>query len=209
MDAAIEEFGHYGRHGASLDRIVRAAGCTTGALYGHFRSKEDLYLAVYAEVTARITGEVGALAAAVDGVDIPAPEPGPRPAARRKRRPIPVPDERGVGPAADAWLAWHRDDPRPFRLNASFLLDLPDDPGIRAEVVAQRRRLREVMAAWVEDIARRRGRRLVLPADEVAVVLHALAIGMVLEQIGDPEAVSGRFGVWFEAVLNGLMERDR
>jgi AcrR family transcriptional regulator len=34
----------------SLDEVCARAGVTKGALYHHFRSKEDLFLAVYAEV---------------------------------------------------------------------------------------------------------------------------------------------------------------
>ena len=35
---------------ASLDEVCARAGVTKGALYHHFRNKEDLFLAVYAEV---------------------------------------------------------------------------------------------------------------------------------------------------------------
>jgi AcrR family transcriptional regulator len=42
MAAAIDCFAHHGYQGASIDRIARAAGVTKGALYYHFRDKEDL-----------------------------------------------------------------------------------------------------------------------------------------------------------------------
>ena len=43
MTVAGEEFLQKGFQGASLRNIVRKAGVTTGAFYGHFKSKEDLF----------------------------------------------------------------------------------------------------------------------------------------------------------------------
>ncbi len=43
MTVACEEFLQKGFQGASLRNIVRKAGVTTGAFYGYFKSKEDLF----------------------------------------------------------------------------------------------------------------------------------------------------------------------
>ncbi|HEY8516648.1 MAG TPA: TetR/AcrR family transcriptional regulator [Candidatus Binatia bacterium] len=42
MAIAIDCFARYGYAGTSIDRIARAAGVTKGALYYHFRDKEQL-----------------------------------------------------------------------------------------------------------------------------------------------------------------------
>jgi TetR/AcrR family acrAB operon transcriptional repressor/TetR/AcrR family transcriptional repressor of mexAB-oprM operon len=42
MSAAIDCFAVHGYQGASIDRIARAAGVTKGAVYYHFRDKEEL-----------------------------------------------------------------------------------------------------------------------------------------------------------------------
>src|SRR5215468_9641721 len=42
MSAAIDCFARYGYQGTSIDRIARDAGVTKGAVYYHFRDKEDL-----------------------------------------------------------------------------------------------------------------------------------------------------------------------
>jgi AcrR family transcriptional regulator len=42
MAAAIDCFARFGYQGASIDRIARHAGVTKGALYYHFRDKEEL-----------------------------------------------------------------------------------------------------------------------------------------------------------------------
>ncbi len=44
MDIAIDCFARYGYQGASIDRIARAAGLTKGAIYYHFKDKEELLL---------------------------------------------------------------------------------------------------------------------------------------------------------------------
>jgi TetR/AcrR family transcriptional regulator, acrAB operon repressor len=42
MTTAIDCFAHYGYAGTSIDRIARAAGVTKGAIYYHFRDKQQL-----------------------------------------------------------------------------------------------------------------------------------------------------------------------
>ncbi|GED56482.1 TetR/AcrR family transcriptional regulator [Brevibacillus formosus] len=46
IDSAIEIFAQLGFHGASVDKIADHAGFTKGAVYAHFQSKEDLFLAI-------------------------------------------------------------------------------------------------------------------------------------------------------------------
>lgn len=46
---AIDCFARYGYAGTSIDRIARAAGVTKGALYYHFRDKEQLLFAAVKE----------------------------------------------------------------------------------------------------------------------------------------------------------------
>ena len=58
---AIDEAIAYGPQGAKVERIAAAAGCTTGALYTHFRSKDDLFVAVYHEGITRFGAEAAAL----------------------------------------------------------------------------------------------------------------------------------------------------
>jgi len=47
LDAAEEVFVRDGYDGAQLVAIASAAGRSKGALYGHFKSKEDLFLALF------------------------------------------------------------------------------------------------------------------------------------------------------------------
>jgi TetR/AcrR family acrAB operon transcriptional repressor len=45
MDVAIDCFAKYGAHATTIDRIAKAAGLTKGALYYHFKDKEELLFA--------------------------------------------------------------------------------------------------------------------------------------------------------------------
>jgi AcrR family transcriptional regulator len=53
VDAALDLFAEQGFHGTSMREIASAAGLTGGSLYHHFDSKEDILLAVVAEIPAR------------------------------------------------------------------------------------------------------------------------------------------------------------
>ncbi len=47
LAAAAQVFAERGFHGASLDEVAAVAGFTKGAVYSNFKSKEDLFLALF------------------------------------------------------------------------------------------------------------------------------------------------------------------
>lgn len=55
IDSARELFGSQGFANTSVDEVVRHAGVTKGALYHHFRDKDDLFRAVVEEVKLEVT----------------------------------------------------------------------------------------------------------------------------------------------------------
>ena len=55
--AARKLFGKQGYAGTSVDEVVRAAGVTKGALYHHFRDKDDLFRAVVEQVKVDVTAK--------------------------------------------------------------------------------------------------------------------------------------------------------
>jgi AcrR family transcriptional regulator len=65
MDIAIDCFARYGYQGASIDRIAKAAGLTKGAIYYHFKDKEELlFEAVKNRVSQferRVTADLGGI----------------------------------------------------------------------------------------------------------------------------------------------------
>jgi len=58
--AARDLFGEQGYASTSVDEIARRAGVTKGALYHHFRDKDDLFRAVVEDVKRDVTDVVGA-----------------------------------------------------------------------------------------------------------------------------------------------------
>ncbi|WP_406149319.1 ScbR family autoregulator-binding transcription factor [Streptomyces sp. NBC_01012] len=54
IHAAAEAFDQVGYHGAGLNSILQKAGITTGAMYFHFKSKQDLARAVVVEQAAEL-----------------------------------------------------------------------------------------------------------------------------------------------------------
>jgi AcrR family transcriptional regulator len=61
--AAAHVFAHEGFAGASLEQIARHAGYTTGAIYWHFKDKDDLFLLLFEE---KIRNRITDLRAIVD-----------------------------------------------------------------------------------------------------------------------------------------------
>ena len=53
LEAALKEFSQSGYEAARLEDIAAAAGVTRGAIYHHFDSKADLYLALIDEAAAK------------------------------------------------------------------------------------------------------------------------------------------------------------
>ncbi|MEV6638785.1 TetR/AcrR family transcriptional regulator [Amycolatopsis sp. NPDC051371] len=58
LDAAAEAFMVHGFANATIDDIAREVGATKGLVYYHFRSKFDIFLAVYEEAMGRVRGRV-------------------------------------------------------------------------------------------------------------------------------------------------------
>lgn len=57
-------FAERGYAGTSTEEIVLRAGVTRGALYHHFRNKEDLFRAVFSQVEEEVLGQVTSVAMA-------------------------------------------------------------------------------------------------------------------------------------------------
>ena len=58
LEAATELFAERGYAGVGTQEIVQRAGVTRGALYHHFRDKEDLFRAVYERVEQELTERI-------------------------------------------------------------------------------------------------------------------------------------------------------
>lgn len=67
LEAAVKEFGAKGFHATGITDITRAAGVALGSFYTWFESKEVLYRAVVAHLTAQLRDFVGPRIKDVEG----------------------------------------------------------------------------------------------------------------------------------------------
>jgi len=58
LRVATDLFAKHGYQATSIDQIVAAAGYTRGALYWHFRGKDELFLAVYENAVEQMTATI-------------------------------------------------------------------------------------------------------------------------------------------------------
>ncbi len=68
VEASIELFARRGYHGTSVAQIAKATGLTKGALYWHFKDKEDLFLTVLDRIREHWRQNVLSRVEAADGV---------------------------------------------------------------------------------------------------------------------------------------------
>lgn len=158
VDAAEEVFATKGFTAATVDDIARTAGYTKGAVYGHFGSKEHLFLAVsdrywrrYFETFAELLAPIGRVG------DIELDE-----IARRWRE------------LSRAGGAQHA------ALGHEFTLYLLRNPAAREQVAAKRRAVVEDLARFVTAGMAQLGATLTMPAETFAQLLIATSDSVIL-----------------------------
>jgi AcrR family transcriptional regulator len=163
--AARRVFARHGFHGASVEEIASEAGFSTGALYSNFDGKEDLFLVLMDreidEHAREIADAVGARASV---------------------------SERATG-GARQWMTMIEREPEVLLLFMEFWAYGVRDAEIRPKVAAQFAHMREVLTTLVADGVREFDLELDIPAEQLAIVIDALADGIARQKLADPEAV--------------------
>jgi TetR/AcrR family transcriptional regulator len=96
--AARRVFGQHGFAGATIERIARLAGLSVGAIYLHFRGKEELYVSLVEERLAELADRIELVA-----------QPGGDPHAQLRQAWCVLLDERAIWMEL-AQRAWHVPD---------------------------------------------------------------------------------------------------
>jgi AcrR family transcriptional regulator len=161
LQAAAEVFAERGFAAASLDQVAAAAGFTKGAVYSSFRSKDELFLALMESEVARRVEVVEAALRTTDDLAGALAAVG----AELSRR--------------DTWQL----------LFLEFWQRAVRDADVRRAFVASRRTLRARVTAVVERFLAERPVRTGWDAASLTVVLLALANGLAVEALPDPDAV--------------------
>jgi AcrR family transcriptional regulator len=166
LEAATRVFRRRGYRGASVEAIAAEAGYTVGALYSNFERKDDLLLALLEEEIGAITKRVVAAAAEADD------------AIEKLRR------------GALEWMAVLDEEREFYVLLIEFWTLWVRDPELRREHAERFAALRRALGQLVEEQTRQLGLYLRLSPEEVGAAVVALADGLALQHLADPEAFS-------------------
>jgi AcrR family transcriptional regulator len=178
--AAAHVFARRGFHGSSLEEIARQAGYTTGAIYWHFTSKEDLFLAVYETYTTTRVREWEEIKRGVDAGDLPATRAW-----------------------ADQWMRRLHDDPEFLILAVEFLVHAWRNPPLRDAFANRVAAGRLALARILEDEAARGAFELPMAAEDLATVLRELGSGLGLAKLIDPDGIpDSLFGDFTDAFFD-------
>lgn len=158
LDAAEEVFAEKGFTPASLDDIARAAGYTKGAIYKHFTTKEDLFLAVSDRYWRRYFDNFAEVLSA-------ATEVGTRELDAIAQRWRQLSIDRGAEHAA---------------LGHEFTLYLLRNPDARERVAAKRSEVVDELAKFIVRGVDQLGGSLLIPPSTFAQVLIATSDSVVL-----------------------------
>lgn len=152
--AATEVFARRGFEGASLEEIAEAAGFTRGAIYKNFDGKEDLFFAVIDLLNEQVIEAFRAIA----------PESA-------------SPGDWDISRLAGLWRA-SVGESELFSMGKEYELYVLRNPDARPRAVAHRRKQRDLVAAFIEEVAEHSGMTLRLPASTLASIILAAADGL-------------------------------
>ncbi|MBP2454915.1 TetR/AcrR family transcriptional regulator [Mycolicibacterium lutetiense] len=158
LDAAEEVFAEKGFAPATLDDIARTAGYTKGAIYKHFATKEDLFLAVSDRYWRRYFDNFAEVMSSAKHVGTHEIDE----IARRWRL---LSQDRGAEHAA---------------LGHEFMLYLLRNPDARERVAAKRSEVVDALATFIVEGIAQLGGTLLIPPKTFAQVLIATSDAVVL-----------------------------
>jgi AcrR family transcriptional regulator len=184
--AAAKVFARRGFQGASLVEIAREAGYSTGAVYWHFRGKEDLFLAVYeAEAATRVRQ------------------------LERSRRHAQGELPQRARSYADQFMARLARDPEFLILSLEFLVHAWRNPPLR-EAFSDRIAWGRLATTRLLEDAQAEGYELPMPAEDLASVLRELGTGLGIAMLADADAIPSRlYGDFVELLFDLIARRGR
>lgn len=186
LEAAARVFARRGYDGASVAEIAEEAGFSHGAVYSNFADKEDLFLALYehwvAERVAEIDAEADDSASAAEGAQT----------------------------LVASWLRRVEADPDAFLLRLEFTARAAREPALREKLSARVGAVPLAIARLQAPAGDPAGPQFMLPAEQVALALQALSLGLALEALANPASVQPEVGGRLAACLiDALTARDR
>ena len=179
--AATEVFARRGFEAASLDEIAETAGFTRGAIYKNFGGKEELFFNVIDRLNEQTIEAFRTL--------VPT-----------------LPDSKAwdLSTLAELWRASAAEFDELFVMNLEYELYVLRNPDARTRLVEHRQKRREMVAAFIEEVAEQTGMTLRLPPTTLAALILATADGLTYTLRVDGEDLFEPF----LALLNAGMVAD-
>lgn len=166
LESAAEVFARRGYAAASVNEIVEGAGCSTGALYAHFEGKGDLFLSLMDET---IPGWAGYYGQGVDATET-------------------LDDALRV--IAERWVALIDKRPDQWTLFLEFWSVAMRDSSLLPEFAGRYSDIRGAMAALIANTAEQFDLELNESVDSLAAIVTALADGLAMQRLANPDQVS-------------------
>ena len=167
--ASLDVFVEKGIDGATVDDLVKAAGFTRGAFYSSFSSKEEVFIALFDEVTAEL------MAIANSSVERAVADY----AGEESCSILEVDDAQvmlavfeGIRPFGRQWYLLYSD---------AIARSLRDE-ALRAELAGQRERMRDQIGALLTARLEVTGERALLPAEDLAQLLTGIFIDLLVRE---------------------------
>ena len=188
IDAAERVFLRSGLQGSSVEEIAAEAGFTRGAFYSNFKSKEELFVELLQD---RVYRQYAAIA-----VEAQAQPGSPRERLRWGIERLKAPYEKEDG----RWL---------FRLWLECLTLATRDKDFRRLAATFWSGNRALIAEQTKEIYQEVDHKPPLPPEQIATAMIALDIGLAVQHVVDPEAVSLDVYVpLFDLLIGRLVEQE-
>jgi AcrR family transcriptional regulator len=168
IEAAARVFARRGYTGASVEEIAEEAGYSHGAVYSNFEGKADLFLVVFEDYMAERVGELAQTQAAL---------------------PAEAPLETRARALADQWMDRLARDRESVLLHMEFIANGDRDPELAKRFGTRSLAMREAVSNYISQYQAEAGVELAMSADDLALVLRALGIGLAIESLVSPDTV--------------------
>jgi AcrR family transcriptional regulator len=185
LATAAMVFARRGYDGSSVEEIAEEAGYSHGAVYSNFDGKADLFLTVFEDYMAERARELSRTQVDL-GEDAPL--------------------EVRARALADQWMERFSRDRESFLLHMEFIAHAGRDPELAGRFGERSASLREAVSRYISEYQREVGAELALPADDLALILRALGIGLAIEALVSPDAVREDLYGDFVELLVGLLK---
>jgi AcrR family transcriptional regulator len=184
--AAARVFARRGFQAASVEEIAEEAGYSHGAVYSNFDGKADLFLAVFEDYMAERVRELAETQAALADD---------------------APLEVRARALADQWMDRLARDRESAVLHMEFIAHADRDPELAGRFGTRSAAMREAVSRYIIQYQQEAGAELAMPADDLALVLRALGIGLAIEWLVSPDAVRHDvYGDFVELLVSRMRE---